>query len=162
MADEVLQRELRRREVGRRADVGQRQPAVLARLQEVGENRPSTREISDAVTNRPSALPNSRPTDDASPTCAMPTTSVEKTSDPISILIRRENTSDMKNKHSPRLRCSAAHPRRRPAFVERLDTGTSVDAASSGKPHADAQKKLTKSRTSPHLHAVRVQNLQGD
>ena len=55
----------------------------------------STSETSDAVTNQPSALPNTRPTDDASPMCAMPTTSVENTSGAISILISRRNTSDM-------------------------------------------------------------------
>ena len=57
--------------------------------------RPRTSETSDAVTNQPSALPNTRPTDLASPMWAMPTTSVENTSGPISILIRRRNTSDM-------------------------------------------------------------------
>ena len=57
--------------------------------------RPRTSDTSDAVTNQPIALPNTRPTDEASPMCAMPTTSVEKTSGPISILISRRNTSDM-------------------------------------------------------------------
>ncbi|EDS99708.1 hypothetical protein BamIOP4010DRAFT_6777 [Burkholderia ambifaria IOP40-10] len=57
-------------------------------------NSPSSSEISDAVTNQPNAFTNTRPTDAASPMCAMPTTSVENTSGPITILIRRRNTSD--------------------------------------------------------------------
>ena len=40
------------------------------------------------------ALKNTRPTEAASPMCAMPTTSVENTSGPISILISRRKTSD--------------------------------------------------------------------
>ncbi len=56
--------------------------------------RPMISEISEAVKNQPSDLPNTRPTDLASPMWAMPTTSVENTSGPISILIRRRKTSD--------------------------------------------------------------------
>lgn len=56
--------------------------------------RPMISEISEAVTNQPSDLPNTRPTDLASPMCAMPTTSVENTSGPISILMSRRNTSE--------------------------------------------------------------------
>ena len=56
--------------------------------------RPRISETSEAVTNQPIALPNTRPTDLASPMCAMPTTRVEKTSGPISILIRRRKMSD--------------------------------------------------------------------
>ena len=56
--------------------------------------RPSTSENNEAITNQPSALANTRPTEAASPMWAMPTTSVEDQG-PISILIRRRKTSDM-------------------------------------------------------------------
>ena len=56
---------------------------------------PSSSEISEAVMNQPMAFANTRPTEAASPMCATPTTSVEKTRGPISILISRRNTSDM-------------------------------------------------------------------
>ena len=56
--------------------------------------RPITNDTSEAVMNHPSALANTRPTEAASPMCAMPTTSVENTSGPISIFIRRRKTSD--------------------------------------------------------------------
>ncbi len=45
--------------------------------------------------NHPSDLTKTRPTEEASPMCAIPTTRVENTSGPISILIRRRNTSEM-------------------------------------------------------------------
>ncbi|MNE35879.1 hypothetical protein D3C80_1296660 [compost metagenome] len=56
--------------------------------------RPTASDKSDAVMNHNMALPKTRPTEPASPICAMPTTSVEKTNGPISILIRRKNTSE--------------------------------------------------------------------
>ena len=56
--------------------------------------RPSRSETSEAVTNHPSALANTRPTDAAVPMWAMPTTSVEKTSGPMSILMSRRKMSE--------------------------------------------------------------------
>ena len=84
-------------EVARFADApmsGSGRPRFWPGRSRLAMNRPRTSETSDAVMNQPSALPNTRPTDFASPMCAMPTTSVENTSGPISILIRRRNTSD--------------------------------------------------------------------
>jgi hypothetical protein len=51
--------------------------------------------MSDAVMNHPSALAKTRPTEDASPMCAIPTTSVEKTSGAISILMSRRKMSEI-------------------------------------------------------------------
>ena len=85
-------------EVARLADApmsGSGRPRSLPGWSRLAMIRPSTSEISEAVMNQPSALPKTRPTDLASPMWAMPTTSVENTSGPISILIRRRNTSDM-------------------------------------------------------------------
>ena len=56
--------------------------------------RPSVREISEAMTNQPSERAKMRPMDFALPMCAMPTTSVENTRGPISILIRRRKISE--------------------------------------------------------------------
>ncbi|MNH37560.1 hypothetical protein D3C87_1752590 [compost metagenome] len=55
---------------------------------------PTDSEINEAVKNQPSALPNTRPTALASPMCAMPTTRVENTRGPMSILIRRRKMSE--------------------------------------------------------------------
>ena len=52
-------------------------------------------ETMEAMTNQPSDLAKMRPTLLASPIWAIPTTNVEKTSGPISILIRRRKISDM-------------------------------------------------------------------
>ncbi len=85
-------------DVARLADApmsGNGSPRLLPGCIRLARISPSVSDTRDAVTNQPSALPNTRPTDDASPMCAMPTTSVEKTSGPISILIRRRKTSDM-------------------------------------------------------------------
>jgi hypothetical protein len=65
VADEVLQRELRGREVRRAADVREREAEVVARLQDVGEHEPSTSETSDAMMNQLIAFANTRPTDAA-------------------------------------------------------------------------------------------------
>ena len=46
------------------------------------------------MTNQPIALAKTRPTDEAFPMWAMPTTSVEKTSGAISILMSRRKMSD--------------------------------------------------------------------
>ena len=84
--------------VARLADApmsGSGRPRFLPGCSRLAMIRPRISEISEAVTNQPSALPKTRPTDFASPMCAMPTTSVENTSGPISILISRRNTSDM-------------------------------------------------------------------
>jgi hypothetical protein len=85
-------------EVARLADApmsGSGSPRLWPGCSRLAMMRPSTREISEAVMNQPSALPNTRPTEAASPMCAMPTTSVENTSGPISILISRRKTSEM-------------------------------------------------------------------
>ena len=55
---------------------------------------PSSSDTSEAVMNQPSALRNTRPTELASPMCAMPTTSVENTSGGMIILISRRKMSD--------------------------------------------------------------------
>jgi hypothetical protein len=94
VADEVLERELGGGEIRRGADVGKRQADVDSRLEQVGEKEPEQSETSDAVMNQPSALPKTRPTEAASPMCAMPTTSVENTSGAMIILMRRRNTSE--------------------------------------------------------------------
>ena len=73
---------------------GSGRPRLWPGCSRLARIRPSTSETSEAVMNQPSALANTRPTEAASPMCAMPTTSVENTSGPISILIRRRNTSD--------------------------------------------------------------------
>ncbi len=85
-------------EVARLADApmsGSGRPRFLPGSSRLAMIRPRISETSEAVTNQPSALPKTRPTDFASPMCAMPTTRVENTSGPISILIRRRKTSDM-------------------------------------------------------------------
>ncbi|SAL87374.1 hypothetical protein AWB67_07397 [Caballeronia terrestris] len=84
-------------EVARFADVpmsGSGSPRFSPGRNRLDMKRPRSSETSDAVTNQPSALANTRPTEAASPICAIPTTSVEKTSGPITILMRRRNTSD--------------------------------------------------------------------
>jgi len=73
---------------------GSGRPRFSPGLSRLAMTRPMTSEISEAVRNQPMALPNTRPTDLASPMCAMPTTSVENTSGPISILMRRRKTSE--------------------------------------------------------------------
>ncbi|MNH18342.1 hypothetical protein D3C79_780410 [compost metagenome] len=57
--------------------------------------RPTASDSSEAVKNHIMALPNTLPTAPASPIWAMPTTRVENTSGPISILISLRNTSDI-------------------------------------------------------------------
>ncbi len=84
-------------EVARLAEVpmsGSGRPRLWPGSSRLARIRPSTSDTSEAVTNQPSDLANTRPTEAASPMCAMPTTSVEKTSGPISILISRRNTSE--------------------------------------------------------------------
>ncbi|MNJ68042.1 hypothetical protein D3C77_642570 [compost metagenome] len=56
--------------------------------------KPTANDRSDAVMNHSIALPKTRPTAPASPIWAMPTTRVENTKGPISILISRRNTSE--------------------------------------------------------------------
>ena len=56
-------------------------------------SRPSVSEMSDAKMNQPSALPPTRPTVAMSPILPMPTTSVEKTSGAMIILMRRRNAN---------------------------------------------------------------------
>jgi len=74
---------------------GNGKPRLRPGCNTLASTMPITSETIDAVTNQPKALPKTRPTDAASPMCAMPTTSVENTSGAISILISRRNTSDM-------------------------------------------------------------------
>ena len=73
---------------------GSGRPRSLPGCSTLASMSPSSSETIDAMTNQPSALAKIRPTLFASPMCAMPTTSVENTSGPISILISRRNTSD--------------------------------------------------------------------
>ena len=54
---------------------------------------PSRRDTSEAVMNQVIAFRPTRPTDFVSPRCAIPTTSVEKTSGAMIILIRRRKMS---------------------------------------------------------------------
>jgi len=63
--------------------------------------RPTASDSNEAVMNHSMALPNTRPTAPASPIWAIPTTRVENTSGPISILISRRNTSETIESHVP-------------------------------------------------------------
>jgi hypothetical protein len=73
---------------------GSGRPRLWPGWSRLASTRPSTSDTSEAMMNQLIDFTNTRPTDAASPMCAMPTTSVEKTSGPISILIRRRNTSE--------------------------------------------------------------------
>lgn len=95
MADEILERELDVAALVAEPMSGSGSPRLWPGCSQLAMIRPSTSENSEAITNQPSALANTRPTEAASPMWAMPTTSVEKTRGPISILIRRRKTSDM-------------------------------------------------------------------
>ena len=84
-------------DVARLADApmsGSGSPRFSPGLSRLAITRPSTSEMSEAVKNQASALLNTRPTDEALPMWAMPTTSVENTSGAISILISRRKMSE--------------------------------------------------------------------
>ena len=73
---------------------GSGKPRSLPGCSRLASTSPMSNETMEAMTNQPSALAKMRPTLLASPMWAIPTTSVEKTSGPISILIRRRKISD--------------------------------------------------------------------
>jgi hypothetical protein len=56
--------------------------------------KPSVKDNNEAVKNQASDLKNMRPTADASPMCAIPTTKVEKTRGAMIILIKVKKISD--------------------------------------------------------------------
>ena len=79
MADEILERELDVARLVAEPMSGSGSPRLWPGCSQLAMIRPSTSENSEAITNQPSALANTRPTEAASPMWAMPTTSVEKT-----------------------------------------------------------------------------------
>lgn len=73
---------------------GSGRPRLAPGWSTLARTRPRASETSEAVRNHAMALRNTRPTAAASPMWAMPTTSVEKTSGAISILISRRKMSE--------------------------------------------------------------------
>ena len=84
-------------DVARLADApmsGSGRPRLWPGWRALASTIPRSSETSEAVMNQPSALAKTRPTEDALPMCAMPTTRVENTSGAISILMSRRKMSE--------------------------------------------------------------------